>query len=161
MKRWAGQPLPLSATCFVDGSLHVRLSGAASAVEAAHRRLGGEVVADDDAYWRSIRDQSHAFFRRSQPLWRFSVKSSPPSLEYGPTLIEWGGALRWVSADLDAARAHETAARAGGHATLFRAVEKPDGIQGLSPGLLSLHKKLKRALDPHGIFGPGRLHPEF
>ena len=66
-----------------------------------------------------------------------------------------------IGEDLDADRAHETAARAGGHATLFRSAEKPDGIQRLSPGLLSLHRKLKRALDPHGIFGPGRLHTEF
>jgi glycolate oxidase FAD binding subunit len=161
MNRWAGHPLPLSATCFVDGMLYVRLSGSAPGVEAAQLRLGGEELAAADAFWRSIRDQSHGFFNRAQPLWRFSVKSSAAGLEYGPALIEWGGALRWVSADIDADRAHETAARAGGHATLFRASDMPDGIERLSPGLLSLHKKLKHALDPNGIFGPGRLHPEF
>jgi glycolate oxidase FAD binding subunit len=161
MNRWAAQPLPLSATCFVDGTLNVRLSGAGSGVDAAQRKLGGEVLAGDTDFWRSIRDQSHPFFRRAHPLWRFSVKSSSPALDFGPTLIEWGGALRWVSANIDAARAHDTATRYGGHASLFRATDKPDGIQRLSPELLSLHKKLKLALDPHGIFGPGRLHPEF
>jgi FAD/FMN-containing dehydrogenase len=27
--------------------------------------------------------------------------------------------------------------------------------------VLELHKRLKAALDPDGIFGPHRLHPEF
>jgi FAD/FMN-containing dehydrogenase len=31
----------------------------------------------------------------------------------------------------------------------------------LDPAVLALHRKLKAALDPHGIFGPGRLAPEF
>jgi hypothetical protein len=31
----------------------------------------------------------------------------------------------------------------------------------LDPTLLSLHKRLKMALDPPGIFGPHRLHPDF
>jgi len=161
MNRWAGLPFPLSATCFLDGTLHVRLSGSASGVEAAQHKLGGDPLAGDAAFWRSLRDQSHPFFRREPPLWRFSVKSSSAPLEFGPTLIEWGGALRWVSANIDAGRAHEAAARCSGHATLFRAREKPDGIQRLSPELLALHKKLKKALDPNGIFGRGRLHPEF
>jgi glycolate oxidase FAD binding subunit len=161
MNRWAGLPFPVSATCFLDGTLHLRLSGAAPGVEAAERKLGGEALAGDADFWRSLRDQTHPFFRRELPLWRFSVKPSCAPLEFGPTLIEWGGALRWVSANIDAARAHEAAARSSGHATLFRAREKPDGIQRLSPELLALHKKLKKALDPKGIFGPGRLHPEF
>jgi glycolate oxidase FAD binding subunit len=161
MNRWAGLPFPVSATCFLDGTLHLRLSGTASGVEAAERKLGGEVLAGDADFWRSLRDQTHPFFRRELPLWRFSVKSSCAPLEFGPMLIEWGGALRWVSANIDAGRAHDAAARCSGHATLFRAREKPEGIQRLSPDLLALHKKLKKALDPKGIFGPGRLHPEF
>ncbi|MGH8630930.1 MAG: glycolate oxidase subunit GlcE [Burkholderiales bacterium] len=160
MNRWAGQPFPVSATCFLDGTLHLRLSGTAPGVEAAQRKLGGDLLAGDADFWRSLRDQSHPFFRRELPLWRLSVKSSSAPLEFGPTLVEWGGALRWVSANIDPERAHETALRFAGHATLFRAPEKPDGIQRLSPGLLALHKKLKKALDPNGIFGPGRLHPE-
>ncbi len=161
VNRWAGQPFPFSATCFLDGILHVRLSGSSPGVEAAKRRLGGEPLADGPAFWRSLRDQSHPFFRREMPLWRLSVKSSSPPLEFGPTLIEWGGAVRWVSANIDPDRANEAAVRCSGHATLFRALEKPDGIQRLSPEVLALHKKLKKALDPNGIFGPGRLHPEF
>jgi glycolate oxidase FAD binding subunit len=158
--RWAGQPIPISGTCLVDGALYVRLSGAEPAVTAAQTRLGGELLADHADFWRSIREQRHPFFSAAS-LWRFSVKSSTPPLNLGPTVIEWGGALRWVSATLDPAAAFDAGLRAGGHATLFRAPDRSAGIQRLSAPLLVVHKKLKRALDPHGIFGPGRIHPEF
>ena len=46
MNRWAGQPLPLVATCWQDGMLTLRLSGAQAAVASAVARLGGEPLAD-------------------------------------------------------------------------------------------------------------------
>jgi glycolate oxidase FAD binding subunit len=161
LNRWAGKPLPLSASCHAGGALHVRLSGATPAVSAAAQKLGGDIVADGAAFWRSVRDHTHPFFTGAQTLWRFSTKSSAPPLELGPQLLEWNGSLRWVAAPLDAAQAHAAAARAGGHATLFRGNDKRHGIQKLSPGLLAVHKKLKRAFDPQGILGPGRIHADF
>ena len=44
INEWGGQPLPLSATCWCAGGLHLRLSGAEAAVRAAAGRLGGETV---------------------------------------------------------------------------------------------------------------------
>ena len=35
MNRWAAQPLPISATCFIDGQLTVRLSGSEIGLNAA------------------------------------------------------------------------------------------------------------------------------
>lgn len=159
INRWAGEPLPLSASCMVDGVLYVRLSGAAPAVEAACARIGGELV-DSSDFWRSIREQTHAFFTDSETLWRLSIRPTVGPLKLGPTLIEWHGGLRWVAAALGAGKAHEMAQISGGHATLFRATDKRDGIQQLAPGLLSLHQRIKQAMDPQGIFGPGRIHPE-
>jgi glycolate oxidase FAD binding subunit len=49
MNRWAGQPLPLVASCWQDGILTLRLAGARAAVDAACARLGGSVVADAEA----------------------------------------------------------------------------------------------------------------
>src|SRR3954463_832579 len=46
MNAWAAKPLPLSASCHQDGVLHVRLAGAAVAVDAARKKLGGEIVED-------------------------------------------------------------------------------------------------------------------
>ena len=54
MNVWGGKPLPLSATCHHDGKLFVRLSGAAPAVEAAVRTLGGSALADDVNFWRAL-----------------------------------------------------------------------------------------------------------
>lgn len=161
MNRWAGQPLPLSATAFVDGALWVRLSGTRAAVDTAVTKLGGERPDDADAFWQSLRDQTHAFFRYPAPLWRLSIRSTAAPLGVGPQLIEWNGSLRWIAADFDADAAHAAAQAAGGHATLYRGGDKAAGIQRLAPPVLALHQRIKRALDPNGVFGRHRIHPEF
>ena len=162
MNQWAGKPLPISATCHTDGALYVRLSGAQSAVRAARERLGGEEVPAAEFFWQRVRDHEHAFFESAPTLWRMSVKptSAPLALE-GPKLIEWNGAQRWIAADLDPASAREAAARAGGHATLFRGGDKRGGVfHPLTAPMSALHRRIKSAFDPHGILGRGRLYPD-
>jgi glycolate oxidase FAD binding subunit len=165
MNRWAGQPLPISSTCLHDGVLWVRLSGARAAVDAALGRMGGERVAEAEAeaLWTSLRDQTHPFFAGAGTLWRLSIRSTAAPLKLGPQLIEWHGALRWIAATLPADTAHAAAANSGGHATLYRgeAATRAAGIQRLAPGVLALQQRLKKALDPQGVFGPYRLHPDF
>ena len=161
MNKWAAKPLSLSATCHVDGALYVRLSGASAAVCASQKKLGGDAVQDGAAFWESIRHQTHALFAGAPALWRFSVKSTTAPLGLGRQMIEWNGSLRWIAEDLDPSKAFEIAHKAGGHATLFRGGNKRHGIQQFPSGLLAVHKKLKRAFDPHGILGPGRIHADF
>ena len=161
VNKWAGQPLSVSATCHVDAALYVRLSGAAAAVAASANRIGGDTVEDGSLFWQSIREQQHAFFEQSPVLWRFSIKPSAAAIGHGAQMIEWNGALRWIAADIDPNVAFASAHEAGGHATLFRNGNRRHGIQRFSPGLLAVHKKLKRAFDPHGILGPGRIHADF
>jgi len=166
LNRWAGQPLPISASAWRDGELSLRLSGARSAVRAAAEKLGGERVATEEAasFWAGIREQSDPFFAGDTPLWRLSLPSQTPAMELpGEQLLEWGGALRWLKAGSTAAAGvREAASNAGGHATLFRATEKPLGaFAPLSPVLARLHRELKRTFDPAGILNPGRLYPEF
>ncbi|MBI2320430.1 MAG: glycolate oxidase subunit GlcE, partial [Betaproteobacteria bacterium] len=56
----------------------------------------------------------------------------------------------------------EAARRAGGHATLFRSSDKSAGVfQPLDPALAKLHRNLKRAFDPEGIFNRGRMYRDF
>ena len=162
---WAGQPLPLSATCFHQGSLRIRLSGAQPAVAAAMARLGGETVTDGDAFWLSVRDHAHAFFAgpaaAGSPVWRLSVKSTAPYTDLGgEQLIEWGGALRWLAAGerTDPQKVRQWALAQGGHATLFRATAKNVNVfQPLDPTLAELHGRLKAVFDPQRIFNRGRL----
>jgi glycolate oxidase FAD binding subunit len=162
MNQWAGQPLPLSASSWHADLLSVRLSGAASAVQAAQTKLGGEVLKDAAAFWLRLRDQATPFFDK-RPLWRLAVKPTTPPLNLSDAQwIEWGGAVRWIAADLPAATLREAAKAAGGHATLFRGDTPPDGaFTPLSPALLALHRNLKHRFDPKGIFNRGRLVPDF
>jgi len=166
---WGGAPLPLSATCFHQGRLAVRLSGAPQAVSAACAKLGGDALEGDGAFWSSVRDHRHAFFAAAAsarvPLWRLSVASTAPFTDLGgDQLIEWGGALRWLAAGArtDAAKVRAWASSQGGHATLFRAQDRSvEAFHPLPPVLAGLHKRLKATFDPNGILNPGRLSSVF
>ena len=165
-EEWTRMPLPLSASCWHDGRLAVRLSGASAAIVDAQHRIGGEVMRDAVSFWTDVREQRLLFFRQlGAALWRCSVRSTAPGPELGgDPLIEWGGALRWFSAvhAEQGAALRAWAARHGGHASLFRAESKaPGAFQGLPPALLDLHRRLKAAFDPVGIFNPRRMYPEF
>jgi glycolate oxidase FAD binding subunit len=163
LNEWAGQPLPISASCWYQGALSLRLSGAEAAVEAARRRLGGTPLEDGAAFWASLRDQSHDYFGGGS-LWRLSVPPAASAIILrGEQLIEWGGAQRWLKVgDCDAARAagiRDTVAAAGGHATLFRGAEKQLGVfHPLAPAVAKIHDRLKQSFDPAGIFNPGRMY---
>jgi glycolate oxidase FAD binding subunit len=158
--RWAGQPLPLSATAWHDGRLRVRLSGAATAVAAAKAKMGGEAI-DAGGYWDDLREQRLAFFAGTAALWRLSLpQSAAPIATAFPQFIEWGGGVRWVSGELDAVALRAEAERRGGHATLFRGGDKSVGVfHPLQPALLKIHRRLKDAFDPSGILNPGRMYP--
>jgi glycolate oxidase FAD binding subunit len=165
LNRWAGQPLPMVANCWQDGILSVQLAGAQAAVSSACVKLGGEVIAEQEAQalWQGLREQATEFFSGEAPLWRLSVPSAVTPLDIpGDQLIEWGGAQRWTRGDADAVRMRDIAARAGGHATLFRGGDKSAGVfTPLQPALMEIHRRLKQSFDPYGVFNPGRLYPEF
>ncbi len=163
MNTWAGQPLPISATAWCGGELGIRLSGAASAVDAARKKLGGDVMASTQAekFWHGIRDHADPFFATDKTLWRLSVKSTAPAITLPATqLLEWSGALRWLRTNASANDVRAAAEIAGGHATLFRGGTCADGVfHPLSPALVTIHRKLKQTFDPAGILNPGRLYP--
>ena len=158
--RWAGQPLPLSATAWEDGRLRVRLSGAPSAVDVARRKLGGRDAGDQQAWWADLREQRLAFFAPGAPLWRLSVKQTAAPLALGSApFIEWGGGLRWYRGDADAATVRAAAQQAGGHATLFRGGDRAAGVfHPLAPAVMKIHRRLKASFDPKGILNPGRFY---
>lgn len=164
LQQWGAEPLPLSASCWLENALWLRLSGAGSAVDVAARALGGESIANDNAYafWCDVREQRHAWFTGEQPLWRISVPSTaePVGID-APQLIEWGGALRWLRGHLPAVKIRELAHRLGGHATLFRGGDRSAGVfTPLSAPLLAIHRRLKQEFDPAGVFNPGRMYAE-
>ncbi len=171
LNAWGGQPLPLNASAWWQGTLAVRLAGAQAAVDAACEQLGGERVDDALAavFWDGLRDQRDEFFAAAHAqvaggatLWRLSLPpTTPPLALSGDTLVEWGGAQRWLVSDDTPARIRDAAAAAGGHATLWRGGDRSAGVFApLSPALARIHRELKTAFDPDRVFNPGRLYPE-
>jgi glycolate oxidase FAD binding subunit len=166
---WAGQPLPLNASVWWRDTLAVRLRGAQAAVAAAVSHMGGELIPDDvgNPFWAGLRDQRDEFFiearhaagRDNSALWRLSLPPTTPVLpSFGDTLIEWGGAQRWVVAGPEDTLVLHRAERAGGSA--FRVIGGVGDGAGyatpLAPPLLAIHKRLRESFDPHGVFVPGR-----
>jgi len=161
---WGGQPLPISASCWHQGRLTVRLSGARAAVDAAVQKMGGDQANDAEAFWDSLREQSHEFFSDvPQGLWRVSVPTVAEPLQLpGETLIEWGGAQRWLKTTAEASAIRAAAASAGGHATLFKGGDKSVGVfHPLQPSVARIHRHLKNTFDPAGIFNRGRMYSDF
>jgi len=161
---WGGQPLPLSASCWLDGKLYVRLSGAQAAVDAAMAKMGGADLPDAEKFWDEVREQTHSFFSTPQQgLWRLSLPTvAPPLALPGEQMIEWGGALRWLKTTAEATAVRSVAANAGGHATLYKGGDKSVGVfQPLAPSVARIHRNLKNAFDPVGIFNPRRMYSDF
>ncbi len=178
LNTWAGDPLPLNASSWVNDAgrptLYLRLRGAVAAVDAAIRRLLAEVPGErvdspeTSADWTAARDLRLPWctdgYARGQDLWRLSVPQTAAPLNVGDTMIDWLGAQRWVWADTGdvaaASRLRSAAAAVGGHATLFRpatAVVSVPRFDTLKPPLDRIHVQLKAEFDPAGVFNPRRL----
>jgi glycolate oxidase FAD binding subunit len=162
------QPLPVTASSWHQGRLRVRLSGARAAVKSAGHQLGGRPVDANEsaAWWRGVRDHREVFFMlgdaavaSGECLWRLSLPATAPGLDLpGTTFIEWGGALRWLRTSASALAVRAAAAQVGGHAALFRGADRSGGALAPLPApLMRIHRQLKAAFDPAGVFNPGRL----
>jgi len=169
LNEWGGQPLPISASAWWDETMVVRLAGAQAAVAAAKQQLGGEVIEPGlaERFWTGLRDQTDEFFVGARKavdagatLWRLGVPQTAPPLKLsGEQLVEWGGAQRWLCTATPASPIRDAVAAAGGHAAKFRSREKAgDVFAPLSPVLERIHRQMKFAFDPDGVFNPGRLY---
>lgn len=157
---WAGKPLPICASAWTDDRAWVRLAGAPAALRVARVALGGEPIDEPEAsaWWQSVRNQTHSFFRRAPSLWRLSVPATAKSLALpGPSFIEWNGALRWHALDLPALHVRQQALDAGGTALHWRGGSPGARFHPLSATVLGIHRQLKARFDPHRIFNRGRL----
>jgi FAD/FMN-containing dehydrogenases len=163
MNAWAGQPLPLSASCYDGEALYFRLSGTQGAVRAARNALGGDEVSKASAFWESLREHRHSFFAGATPVWRISLAPATPAMNLpGRWLLDWGGAQRWLKSEASCAHIRAAVEAGGGHATLFRGGNRAGEVfHPLAPSLHSLHRRLKNAFDPKGILNPGRMYRDW
>ena len=180
LMRWRAQPLPIDASAWFEregqGRLHLRLRGAAVAIEAAREamlqqaaqgKLRHEEALDVD--WAALRDQRHAFFTEAPSedacLWRLGVPAATAAMPLGlPRLMEWHGAQRWFWGSAHEAHGlRDWAHRVGGHATLFRSsahgdADKAVGVFSPMPAVLqTINTRLQAQFDPQGVFRTERL----
>ncbi len=156
------KPYPLSASCCDGERLYIRLSGAETAVDSAHKSIGGELLGNGAVFWKEkVLEQGHAFFRSERPLWRLSLPPDAPMDRFPEgCFLEWGGALRWLKSKGDPQEIFNLARSLGGHATLYRGGDRQSVYQPLGGTLMTIHRNLKRAFDPQGLFNPGRIYPD-
>lgn len=161
--RHARTSLPISAALYDGNRLYLRLCGTHRSVETAKQKIGGDELSSGDEFWNKINEQTHAFFDSNLPLWRLSLASytQPLALE-GKWMLDWGGAQRWLLSEAPAETIRTAAEQVGGHACLFRNGDRSQEVfHPLQPKLMALHRNLKNAFDPKGIFNPGRMYKEF
>jgi glycolate oxidase FAD binding subunit len=157
MSELARRSMPLSALAWAEGHIFLRLEGTGAAIRAAHTQIGGEPATGSAHFWEMLREQTHPFFSRHQPLWRLSL---PPAamlaLPETDVLMDWCGGLRWWHTDKSADEVDPMVHAQGGHACLFR---NSAPVVGATPpaALLAIHQRLKKSFDPHGIFNPGLM----
>jgi glycolate oxidase FAD binding subunit len=151
------RPFPLSGAAHDGERLHVRLSGPVGAVEAAAAELGGE--ATPAPFWEDLRHRRTGPLTAPQ-LWRLSVSRTARLDDLpGAALRDWAGAEIWLASDAPTERIRRLAGEAGGHATLYRGAAPGEEVFTPLPApLLALHRRLKAAFDPAGVFNPGRMY---
>jgi glycolate oxidase FAD binding subunit len=135
----------------------------------------GAALLDDTAsrsVWRAVRDLAPLPASDGEAVWRISVRpSSGPGVlaAVQPTgargFLDWGGGLVWLagSARADTHGAVTQAVRAaGGTWTLMRAPDPLRGAVAVVPEepepLAHITRRVKAAMDPHGILNPGRIY---
>lgn len=142
LNEWAGQPLPLSASCWIgsakggDGELTFRLAGAAAAVKAAIPLMSSLVNASElntevaDNFWSELREQKISAFANlgaDQTLYRLALPAACGPITISGAadeiVLEWHGQQRWIKAPGDEATfkaIKSLVTTHGGHATRFR-----------------------------------------
>ena len=161
MNAWAGKPVPLSGAYHDKDRLFIRLSGTARGVAQAVERLGGDVV-ENGRRWHELREHKLEHFDTAKALWRLSVPpATPPIALPGETLIDWGGALRWLKSECQGEEIRAAVSGVSGHAMLYREGDRAGEVyHPLSEPLMKLHQRLKASFDPKGILNRGRIYSE-
>jgi glycolate oxidase FAD binding subunit len=147
LNEWAGQPLPLSASCWIgtgdastEGELTIRLAGAIAAVRSATALMKTTLGASEldptiaDSFWRDLREQKLDCFHdlgADDVRYRLALPAACPAIDFSKLasgssqhrILEWHGQQRWWHGPADAATQAKVKAKAiehGGHASCFR-----------------------------------------
>jgi glycolate oxidase FAD binding subunit len=157
MASWTPKPLPITATAWYQGVLSVRLAGAEAAVVQAQQRIGGEALPNADAFWDSLRDQTHAVFQTSVLRVSCSATAAHLAVE-SQALIEWSGAQRWLPINAEQLTTVRELYGETAQVTCYRGHTEEPVFAPLASGLMQLQQGLKSKFDPYNILNPGRLY---
>jgi glycolate oxidase FAD binding subunit len=187
LNEWAGQPLPLSASCWIgnpgeDGQLTIRLAGAAAAIKAATPLMNSLVNASEvepqsaEVFWNDLREHQLSSFEKltaDQTLYRLALPAACGPLDIPGTsneiILEWHGQQRWIKASGDETTftaIKQLATSHGGHATRFKQGANVNSAfqrftllseQVHSKALEAVQERLRSAFDPAGVFATKRL----
>ncbi|MFZ2102690.1 MAG: glycolate oxidase subunit GlcE [Oricola sp.] len=177
-------PQAIAMRMGLDGaSTLLRLEGFAESVAARLERLraalpgGGEASVIDETrskpLWKSVADVA-PFAGGTLPLWKVSVAPMAGHdvaamvlrQVHGEAYYDWQGGLVWLQlADEGNAAAgivrDAVAKCGGGHATLVRASDTLRAsvpvFQPLAAPVAALSERVRAAIDPAGVFNPGRM----
>ena len=153
-------PLPINGACWFDHNLYVRLAGPASVIAAAAGQIEGSPLSDDRGLWSGLREMSLPFFAGTGDLWCILLRSTHDHFMPGANwLFDWRGARRWLAADCDRDMLGRFVADAGGEIWRMRGAGNGGEVFPARSGAYrDMLVRLKQALDPAGIFNPGRLY---
>lgn len=142
---WARRPLPITGTCYVDGTLSIRLSGGTAAIEQAKAEIAVD-EAGDPGIWAAVRDRAHPFFGTSDVITRLSLPRGT-RFDDDDALIECGGSLAWIAGERRSLAGNvyaETYRRDGSGWTTSR-----PPVGGVTAKYV---ERVRHAFDPDGVF---------
>ncbi len=177
---WAARPLEITGLAYDSraGALLARVEGPAPAVIQQIELLNSESAeaevldaAPSQRFWRQWRELEWLVPTASEQRWRFS---GPPTRmvrlmealkaeglsQWG---LDWAGGLLWavLPVSTGVGLVHRTAARH--EALAWRFAEQAGGRneEAFTPpnaGVFRMNQMLKKAMDPQGIFNPGKMY---
>ena len=161
---WHHASLPVTASCWIDGELSVRLAGPAPAVEQAAQRITTDASArtrQAGGDWDGLRDHDHPFFTDApgeRRLYRCSLPFGvAPFRIDAPLLSEWRGAQRWYWLQEGQESALAESCRASGG---WLAPADSIALTPVDSTAALLQQRLREAFDPKGCFNAHLLTPE-
>lgn len=177
---WAGRPLEITGLAYAgnEGHLMARVEGPQAAVVQQIEALRAECAQVDmldvqasQAHWHQWRELTWQRPGADQQRWRFS---GPPTRmvrlmealkaeglsQWG---LDWAGGLLWavLPTGAEVGLVHRTAARHQALAWRFAAEVGGRNEEAFTPpnaGVFHMNQMLKKALDPQGLFNPGKMY---
>ncbi|MFT7219014.1 MAG: glycolate oxidase FAD binding subunit [Candidatus Azotimanducaceae bacterium] len=147
----------VSACCYLEGRLYLRLSGSEAAVQYDLDKIGGDVV--DDAFFTTLDRRELEPFQSANEIWRLSTDPGELLESSSCSVFDWGFAQRWL---FDPPGNPRDEYAGSGHWTCIRSAGEPaisHPFQPLDDADFALHRRVKTVFDPDGLFNPGRLYP--